>query len=118
SLVTSLSPSGLYFFVHCFCDLLYLLSFSTRRSSDLSWGWTTTRSRTTRTKCEPNGSSPVRAFRTPCCARPSSTTWCSRSSPGCRSEEHTSELQSREKLVCRLLLEKKIQDLINNINHI
>src|SRR5690606_16499897 len=26
-----------------------------------------------------------------------------------RSEEHTSELQSREKLVCRLLLEKKIQ---------
>src|SRR5690606_41706752 len=27
--------------------------------------------------------------------------------PGMRSEEHTSELQSREKLVCRLLLEKK-----------
>src|SRR5690606_40525313 len=26
---------------------------------------------------------------------------------GCRSEEHTSELQSRENLVCRLLLEKK-----------
>src|SRR5215475_15728734 len=25
----------------------------------------------------------------------------------CRSEEHTSELQSRENLVCRLLLEKK-----------
>src|SRR6266511_5989479 len=27
--------------------------------------------------------------------------------PGRRSEEHTSELQSRENLVCRLLLEKK-----------
>src|SRR5690606_40632540 len=27
--------------------------------------------------------------------------------PDGRSEEHTSELQSREKLVCRLLLEKK-----------
>src|SRR5690606_40895367 len=27
----------------------------------------------------------------------------------CRSEEHTSELQSRENLVCRLLLEKKKQ---------
>src|SRR5690606_41977255 len=27
--------------------------------------------------------------------------------PAFRSEEHTSELQSREKLVCRLLLEKK-----------
>src|SRR5258707_7765959 len=26
---------------------------------------------------------------------------------GCRSEEHTSELQSRQYLVCRLLLEKK-----------
>src|SRR3712207_7655656 len=29
------------------------------------------------------------------------------SSPGRRSEEHTSELQSRQYLVCRLLLEKK-----------
>src|SRR3712207_8524598 len=28
--------------------------------------------------------------------------------PGLRSEEHTSELQSRQYLVCRLLLEKKI----------
>src|SRR3712207_8342997 len=34
---------------------------------------------------------------------------CSRRSaaPGRRSEEHTSELQSRQYLVCRLLLEKK-----------
>src|SRR2546430_8672944 len=30
-----------------------------------------------------------------------------RSSPRCRSEEHTSELQSQSNLVCRLLLEKK-----------
>src|SRR5476651_2910339 len=30
-----------------------------------------------------------------------------RSSPSTRSEEHTSELQSRQYLVCRLLLEKK-----------
>src|SRR3712207_7164351 len=29
--------------------------------------------------------------------------------PGTRSEEHTSELQSRQYLVCRLLLEKKTQ---------
>src|SRR5256885_6988065 len=29
--------------------------------------------------------------------------------PGCRSEEHTSELQSPCNLVCRLLLEKKKQ---------
>src|SRR2546422_5516558 len=39
--------------------------------------------------------------------------WCrprtrrSREGRGCRSEEHTSELQSRLHLVCRLLLEKK-----------
>src|SRR3712207_7575347 len=32
-----------------------------------------------------------------------------------RSEEHTSELQSRQYLVCRLLLEKK-KKTINNIN--
>src|SRR3712207_8669187 len=30
-----------------------------------------------------------------------------RGGPGVRSEEHTSELQSRQYLVCRLLLEKK-----------
>src|SRR5690606_40299865 len=32
---------------------------------------------------------------------------CSGRSTSARSEEHTSELQSRENLVCRLLLEKK-----------
>src|SRR5690606_42048027 len=30
-----------------------------------------------------------------------------------RSEEHTSELQSREKIVCRLLLEKKKKTIYN-----
>src|SRR5207249_11113540 len=34
-----------------------------------------------------------------------------------RSEEHTSELQSRFDLVCRLLLEKKKKKLKNNIDH-
>src|SRR3712207_510660 len=33
-----------------------------------------------------------------------------------RSEEHTSELQSRQYLVCRLLLEKKTHDKINRTN--
>src|SRR2546422_1607705 len=33
----------------------------------------------------------------------------------CRSEEHTSELQSRLHLVCRLLLEKKKKNQQNNI---
>src|SRR3712207_7204395 len=36
-----------------------------------------------------------------------------------RSEEHTSELQSRQYLVCRLLLEKKKQQIIYSIyNHV
>src|SRR5207302_10455855 len=35
-----------------------------------------------------------------------------------RSEEHTSELQSRENLVCRLLLEKKKKKIKNNENNI
>src|SRR5690606_41962760 len=34
-----------------------------------------------------------------------------------RSEEHTSELQSRENLVCRLLLEKKKKKNIHYISH-
>src|SRR5436309_8330879 len=33
--------------------------------------------------------------------------------PAVRSEEHTSELQSRENLVCRLLLEKKKLNIFN-----
>src|SRR3712207_7966007 len=33
--------------------------------------------------------------------------WLATNTDYCRSEEHTSELQSRQYLVCRLLLEKK-----------
>src|SRR5438067_8766628 len=39
--------------------------------------------------------------------RPRATCWPGSASGLCRSEEHTSELQSRFDLVCRLLLEKK-----------
>src|SRR5690349_21932466 len=35
--------------------------------------------------------------------------------PGLRSEEHTSELQSRRDLVCRLLLEKKKKNKKNKL---
>src|SRR6266496_4313963 len=44
--------------------------------------------------------------------RPSSV---GRNEPGPRSEEHTSELQSRRDLVCRLLLEKKKKKIFNLI---
>src|SRR3712207_6875147 len=46
------------------------------------------------------------------------TVGCWPSTPACapfRSEEHTSELQSRQYLVCRLLLEKK-KNLFFNLN--
>src|SRR2546429_5251058 len=49
-----------------------------------------------------------RARATRCCCRPRApATTCSRITRSERSEEHTSELQSRLHLVCRLLLEKK-----------
>src|SRR5690349_21879973 len=35
-----------------------------------------------------------------------------------RSEEHTSELQSRRDLVCRLLLEKKKKELVRNNQYV
>src|SRR3712207_8982471 len=43
-----------------------------------------------------------------CAAEPTQpqSGWRRRGSTGARSEEHTSELQSRQYLVCRLLLEK------------
>src|SRR3712207_9510967 len=41
-------------------------------------------------------------------ARLSGRRFCIRARDAVRSEEHTSELQSRQYLVCRLLLEKKL----------
>src|SRR5207248_11336567 len=78
---------SIFFFLYPYRPRGDLHSFPTRRSSDLSW-WS---------------------------AAPWSV-WCRwRAKPAistaCRSEEHTSELQSRENLVCRLLLEKKNQRL-------
>src|SRR3712207_7769762 len=48
-------------------------------------------------------------------AMPKLASWCSEASVAhWRSEEHTSELQSRQYLVCRLLLEKKKNNQTNN----
>src|SRR3712207_7604586 len=41
-----------------------------------------------------------------------------RSAPTARSEEHTSELQSRQYLVCRLLLEKKKKIILSLARHL
>src|SRR3712207_8336408 len=62
-----------------------------------------------RTRLPPESTITLRAARG--CTGDSRTTTCSgpvrRPCQGRRSEEHTSELQSRQYLVCRLLLEKK-----------
>src|SRR6266496_6483602 len=50
---------------------------------------------------------------------PTPATSCARTTCRCgtRSEEHTSELQSRRDLVCRLLLEKKKKHQSQNYHH-
>src|SRR5206468_5015693 len=42
--------------------------------------------------------------------------WIANTAKSWRSEEHTSELQSRSDLVCRLLLEKKNEQLLNLVS--
>src|SRR5690349_23799790 len=53
--------------------------------------------------------------RRPPASWPGSAPSCTRRSPASRSEEHTSELQSRRDLVCRLLLEKKKQKVLERV---
>src|SRR3712207_8670279 len=67
--------------------------------------WVTTGARLRCGRRSPRRSTPPGSRRSPRSAARTSTTW--RSGSGTRSEEHTSELQSRQYLVCRLLLEKK-----------
>src|SRR5690606_40615573 len=99
----------------CSCDLRDLHSFPTRRSSDL---WLKLKPIKQRWNLN-------HSIQEPCCtlefkkedqlrliAYWQSLDLKEQMSPvfclvGSRSEEHTSELQSRENLVCRLLLEKK-----------
>src|SRR5206468_7180549 len=75
---------SLSFFFHGSGDPRDLHSFPTRRSSDLG-----------------------RAFEAPHWSSQTFATCCCLPTARPRSEEHTSELQSRSDLVCRLLLEKK-----------
>src|SRR5206468_12813227 len=106
-----------FFLFYCSVLLLYLHSFPTRRSSDLfrfSCVFQITERRTRRFRAgriekmtnqlsvESLASSQI--IRNPVCNEKGY--WAG--APGVfRSEEHTSELQSRSDLVCRLLLEKK-----------
>src|SRR5207249_11645524 len=98
------------FFVQQYRPHRVLHSFPTRRSSDLKKGFCVVAPMSVTTPLSTSGKS------TSCCAllnRWSSSTKrivrrpAVSSSLAARSEEHTSELQSRFDLVCRLLLEKK-----------
>src|SRR5690606_40810087 len=93
----------------------HLHSFPTRRSSDLN---RKTKLTIPHTRCRASvaisrnnassnagNSSPTCSLRAVKMASEELTTQLSANTS--RSEEHTSELQSREKLVCRLLLENK-----------
>src|SRR5206468_10634150 len=88
------------FFFWCSRDLRHLHSFPTRRSSDLE-----VLQRAAYAACEPEWLSSARSSR----MAPSDASRSRRTAPSwsSRPEEHTSELQSRSDLVCRLLLEKK-----------
>src|SRR5437660_6041536 len=73
-----------------------IIAFSCRKSEPPSSGWATWGGFTRRSTRKRRGASSSRS-RTPARRR------ASRSPPSSRSEEHTSELQSRGHLVCRLL---------------
>src|SRR3712207_7922932 len=79
-----------------------IYTFPTRRSSDL---WIVY----CRIRFNWPSSNRTWSFQFKTCQRKHSTTF--------RSEEHTSELQSRQYLVCRLLLEKKKSSLIFTHGH-
>src|SRR5690606_41299254 len=89
---------------YCSADHRYLHSFPTRRSSDLVGSRIdpVTRSVSVRAHID-NSSGMLR----PGMLLTVSLALDSEEVTVVRSEEHTSELQSRENLVCRLLLEKK-----------
>src|SRR5690606_42032184 len=106
---SSLTPCSAFLFCYVTADPRHLPSFPTRRSSDLigpvgsDWRRRAA-ARTVAARATPPGApSPGWA------ATRGRTGAATAVEPWTRSEEHTSELQSRENLVCRLLLEKKKQ---------
>src|SRR5690606_41323734 len=103
--------ASVYFVRQCRGDHRDLPSFPTRRSSDLGAGAAHPAGAQLRRRL---GRADLRAV--PESRRASPTAAAAPAAPGdggARSEEHTSELQSRENLVCRLLLEKKKSQTIS-----
>src|SRR5206468_12929024 len=83
-------------------------SFPTRRSSDLSFSRQRSRARQSNMyTLVPLTTGMSFGFSPPIILRAMAPATCPSEAKLLRSEEHTSELQSRSDLVCRLLLEKK-----------
>src|SRR5690606_42016094 len=88
-------------------------TLSLRDALPICTGWTPRTSipptTCTRPSCRRRGTTTSSRPTWPASTRGGSTgaARCGRPTSSTRSEEHTSELQSRENLVCRLLLEKK-----------
>src|SRR5690606_42164628 len=107
--------SLLRFFFYSCAALPHPPSFPTRRSSDLTSPRCPASSAIAASAIPPSPScswsratAPAALRRAAAIASTRRSFRCAaRSSTSSRSEEHTSELQSRENLVCRLLLEKK-----------
>src|SRR5207253_10434414 len=99
------SPLPLSFFFHCSLHHHALHSFPTRRSSDLLGNLSRHFDRTSRAGRRLFYDSRRRASALH--TNDGETNDRDRQPRRFRSEEHTSELQSRGHLVCRLLLEKK-----------
>src|SRR5690606_41748178 len=92
------SCRSICFFFQCAVSIRFLHSFPTRRSSDLSPPWACCSASATAANTADVLTGPRRVGVMGGTFDPIHHG---------RSEEHTSELQSRENLVCRLLLEKK-----------
>src|SRR5690606_40877343 len=103
----SLVPHSVRFLLlSCYCPHRDLHSFPTRRSSDLPVLYETADSRAQTRWHRLHSAKHVHPSH-PICTQSSKGSLCQVTDAKWRSEEHTSELQSRENLVCRLLLEKK-----------
>src|SRR5690349_22025997 len=97
-------------FFHCSATTQHRPSFPTRRSSDLA-RHTVGRRRPPRQRCS------VRLRPGRRCGSGGGGQDRTAFPAGDRSEEHTSELQSRRDLVCRLLLEKKKKNKKKTLVH-
>src|SRR5690606_40975243 len=103
-LTSCILSSFMIFIFYCFRCHPYLHSFPTRRSSDLLVNCLSTPAPSTRADSYNSSGIWRRPARKITIGEPKVHTF---RITRVRSEEHTSELQSRENLVCRLLLEKK-----------